>query len=94
VLDYRRQVDDGYWEVGAAYRWLEDDYDFDRRTEESAAPGSFEHETRSFSLGLVGQNRAVGLDWFFSGLLAADRMITLQAVISGSFRVRLRWGGR
>ena len=65
VLDHRRSSEQGWWEIGAAYRWLDDDYDFDRRTTESGSPGSFEHETRSFSLGLTGKSRAAGLGLVF-----------------------------
>jgi len=59
VVDHRQLAEQGWWELGAAYRWLEDDYDFDRRTVESGTPGSFEHETRCFSLGLMGETLRV-----------------------------------
>ena len=54
VANHRSEIDSGWWEAGAVYRRLVDDYDFDRTTIESGAPGSFEHETRSVALGLQG----------------------------------------
>jgi hypothetical protein len=88
VLDHRRSSERGWWEIGAAYRWLDDDYDFDRRTTESGSPGSFEHETRSFSLGVTRKSRAAGLDWFFSGVLAADRLVRSTDLTYGNFNSR------
>lgn len=88
LLDHRQSIEGGWWEVGAAYRWLEDDYDFDRRTEESGTPGSFEHETRSFSLSLLGQKYAAGLDWHFSGVMAADRLVRSTDLTYGNFNSR------
>ena len=32
VLDHRRENAGGWWQLASAYRWLDDDYDFDRRT--------------------------------------------------------------
>jgi len=88
LLDHRQEVDSGWWEIGAAYRWLDDDYDFDRRTQESGTPGSFEHETRSFSLSLLGQSHIAGLDWDYSGMLAADRLVRSTDLIYGNFNSR------
>lgn len=88
LLDHRQEVDSGWWEIGTAYRWLDDDYDFDRRTQESGTPGSFEHETRSFSLSLLGQSRAAGLDWDYSAMLAADRLVRSTDLIYGDFNSR------
>jgi vitamin B12 transporter len=88
VVDHRQQAANGWWELGAAYRWLKDDYDFDRRTVESGAPGSFEHETLSFSLGLIGETHATGLDWAFSGQLLADRLVRSTDLTHGHFNSR------
>jgi hypothetical protein len=88
LLDHRRSTRNGWWEVGTAYRWLDDDYDFDRRTQESGTPGSFEHETRSFSLGLSGQQHAAGLDWQFAALVAADRLVRSTDLVFGDFNSR------
>jgi len=88
VVDHRWSGEGGWMEVGAAYRWLEDDYDFDRRTSESGVPGSFEHSTRSFSLGLTGQQQALGLDWHFSGQFSADRLVRSTDLTNGDFNSR------
>jgi len=88
LVDHRRNVERGWWEVGLAYRWLEDDYDFDRRTIESGTPGSYEHETRSFSLGVTGDARALGLDWAYGGQLIADRLVRSTDLTHGDFDSR------
>lgn len=58
VANHRRdgeRLDDNdtraYTEWGAYYRDVEDDYDFDRRTDESGVPGAFDHRTRSTAIG-------------------------------------------
>ncbi len=88
VIDHRQVVEQGWWEAGVAYRRLEDDYDFDRRTVETGVPGSFEHETRSFALGLTGERRAAGLDWAFSSQLVADRLVRSTDLTYGNFNSR------
>ncbi|MBT8058275.1 MAG: TonB-dependent receptor, partial [Gammaproteobacteria bacterium] len=88
VLDHRWSDAGGWWEIGAAYRRLEDDYDFDRRTEEAGTPGSFEHLTRSFSLGMAGLRRAAGLDWHFAGQFSADRLLRSTDLTNGFFNSR------
>src|SRR5690606_8316024 len=47
LADHRRELQRGWWQLTAAYRWLDDDYDFDRRTPDLGGPGSFEHKTRN-----------------------------------------------
>ncbi len=88
LVDHRWSNQRGWLEVGAAYRWLEDDYDFDRRTVESGQPGSFEHETRSFSAGLAGMQSGLGLDWHFSGQFSADRLVRSTDLTNGDFNSR------
>lgn len=88
LLNHRWSNDDGWWEVGGAYRWLDDDYDFDRRTDEAGTPGSFEHETRSFSLGVAGQQQVSGLEWIFSGQFSADRLVRSTDLTYGDFNSR------
>ena len=88
VLDHRWSNQRGWVEVGTAYRWLEDDYDFDRLTVETGGPGSFEHATRSFSLGLAGLQQALGLDWYFSGQFSADRLVRSTDLTHGNFNSR------
>ena len=71
-----------------AYRRLEDDYDFDRRTQESGTPGSFEHETRSVSLALTGMQYFAGLDWHISGQFTADELVRSTDLTNGRFDSR------
>jgi len=88
LADHRRNTRNGWWEVGLALRNLENDYDFDRRTQESGTPGSFEHETRSVSIALAGMQRAAGLDWHFSGQFTADRLLRSTDLTEGDFGSR------
>jgi hypothetical protein len=88
LIDHRRTGADGWLEIAGAYRWLDDDYDFDRRTIESGAPGSFEHETRSFSLGLQGMQHVAGIDWHFSAQFSADRLVRSTDLTEGDFNSR------
>ena len=88
LLDHRWSTRDGWWEVGTAWRWLENDYDFDRRTQESGTPGSFEHETRSFAVALSGLQRFAGLDWQVSGQFTSDRLVRSTDLTHGRFDSR------
>ncbi|MEE4219412.1 MAG: TonB-dependent receptor [Xanthomonadales bacterium] len=88
LVNHRVSSRNGWWEVASAYRWLEDDYDFDRRTQESGTTGAFEHETRSFSLALSGMQHYAGLDWHISGQFTADRLVRSTDLTSGSFNSR------
>jgi len=88
VLDHRQDNQRGWWELGTAYRWLKDDYDFDRRTVESGVPGSFDHKTRNFSLALGGLQRVSGIDWNFSGQFAADELVRSTDLTHGDFNSR------
>jgi hypothetical protein len=88
VADHRRSSANGWWQLGAAYRWLDDDYDFDRRSIESGTPGSYEHETRSFSLGLNGARYAAGADWNYGLTFAADRLVRSTDLTHGDFNSR------
>ena len=88
VADHRSSNSRGWWQLSAAYRWLDDDYDFDRRTVDDGGPGSFEHETRSFSLGVNGA-RLVGVtDWTYAVMLAADRLVRSTDLTNGHFNSR------
>jgi hypothetical protein len=53
LANHRREQAAGFMEFGAFYRRLEDDYDFDRTTLETGAPGSFDHETRVVGLRVI-----------------------------------------
>jgi len=88
VLDHRHSSDQGWWQAAGAYRWLEDDYDFDRRTVDPGGPGSFEHETRSFSLGINGVRAATHMNWTYAAMLAADRLVRSTDLTGGNFNSR------
>jgi len=88
VVDHRWNTGQGWWSIGSAYRWLENDYDFDRRTQESGVPGSFEHETRNFSLALSGMQEWAGLDWHINGQFTADRLVRSTDLTYGDFNSR------
>lgn len=88
LLDHRRELAQGWWQVTAAYRWLQDDYDFDRRTPDLGGPGSFEHKTRNVALGLAGELRSAVLDWHFSAQLSADHLVDSTDLTGGDFTSR------
>lgn len=88
LADHRRSHARGWWEVTGAWRRLEDDYDFDRRTIETGVPGSFEHETRAAMLGLEGEQRWAGLDWRLSAQYTADRLVRSTDLTGGGFSSR------
>lgn len=88
VVDHYRSNTDGWWQLSGAYRWLSDDYDFDRRTVETGEPGSFEHETRSLSVGINGVQSWGETDWNYAFILAADRLVRSTDLNNGSFNSR------
>jgi hypothetical protein len=88
LLNHRRETDDGWFEVGGYYRRLRDDYDFNRLTSESGAPGSFEHESRVVSVGLQGLRQVGRIGWRFGGQLTKDELVSSTDLTSGSFNRR------
>jgi hypothetical protein len=88
LANHRLDRDAGYLEFGAFYRRLEDDYDFDRRTNESGGPGSFDHETRVYGLGFKGSHQGSTLDWQFAGQLTSDELVFSTDLTEGDFDSR------
>lgn len=88
VLDHRRENAGGWWQLASAYRWLDDDYDFDRRTVDPGGPGSFEHKTRSFSLGLNGVQSGTNVNWNYAAMIATDRLVRSTDLTGGDFNSR------
>jgi len=88
LADHRRELQQGWWQLTGAYRWLDDDYDFDRRTPDSGGPGSFEHQTRNLAIGLAGELNHGPLDWQFSAQLSADRLVESTDLTGGEFNSR------
>ncbi len=89
LVNHRRDYSsDSWWEVGAMYRRLSDDYDFDRTTIESGAPGSFQHETESYALGMQGASRLGAWLWRYGGQIAADELLSSTDLTNGRFNSR------
>ena len=88
LFNNRSEVSSGWWEAGAFYRRLEDDYDFDRTTRESGVPGAFDHETRVFGIGLDGLYRRGSIDWRFAGQATADELVSSTDLTEGDFDSR------
>jgi hypothetical protein len=88
VGNHRVTTSRGWWEIGAAYRRLVDDYDFDRSTIETGVPGSFEHETRNFAIGLQGLSRVGRVDWRYGAQLSSDELVRSTDLTNGEFDTR------
>ena len=86
--NHRHEISRGWWEVGGYYRELEDDYDFDRTTEESGAPGSFEHKTRVYAAGAQGLYRSGKVDWRFGLQATTDELVRSTDLTEGAFNKR------
>jgi hypothetical protein len=88
MLNHRTSTSRGWWEAGAVYRRLVDDYDFDRTTIEAGAPGSFEHETRSYSIGVQGFSQVGRIDWRYGAQLSSDELVRSTDLTNGDFDSR------
>lgn len=88
LADHRQESARGWWQLTAAWRRLEDDYDFDRRTAESGRPGAFDHETRAAMVGLTTEQHLVGVDWLFNAQFTADRLVRSTDLVGGDFASR------
>ncbi len=88
LASHRRERHDGWWQVGGYFRSLDDDYDFDRTTRESGVPGAFEHETRSYGLGLEGLVSGGAVDWRVAAQLAGDELVASTDLTGGDFDSR------
>ncbi len=86
--NHRRDTGAGWWEASGFYRELKDDYDFDRTTEESGAPGSFDHETRVYGVGLQGLQNRGSWDWRYAVQLTADDLVKSTDLVEGDFSSR------
>ena len=88
LANHRHEMSRGWWEVGGYYRELEDDYDFDRTTEESGVPGSFEHKTRVYAIGAQGLYRSGEIDWRFGLQATTDELVRSTDLTEGTFNDR------
>lgn len=88
LANHRQQAANGWWEVGGFFRRHVDDYDFDRTTEESGAPGSFDHETEVYGLGLQGSHDVGAVSWRYGAQVTADELVRSTDLTNGSFNNR------
>ena len=88
AANHRRTTDSGWWELGGFYRGLKDDYDFDRRTSEAGAPGSFEHETKVVGAGLQGLYETGRVSWRYGAQIASDELVRSTDLTNGQFTDR------
>jgi len=88
LVNHRRQSDSGWFEVGGFYRRLVDDYDFNRTTLESGAPGSFEHETKVLGVGFQGLQQVGHISWRYGGQLTSDELVRSTDLTNGLFTER------
>jgi hypothetical protein len=84
----RNYSSDTWWELGAVYRQLTDDYDFDRTTIESGVPGSFEHKTEAYAVGFQGALRVGEWQWRYGGQITADELLRSTDLTNGRFNSR------
>lgn len=88
LANHSADLANGTLELGAFYRRLIDDYDFDRRTQESGTPGSFDHETRVYGIGFDGTIEGGRLEWRFAGQATADELVRSTDLTHGHFDSR------
>ena len=88
LANHRVETGKGWFEVGAYYRKLEDDYDFDRTTQESGGPGAFEHATRVGAVGFQGSYRNGKIDWRYGGQMTGDKLLRSTDLTYGDFTSR------
>ncbi len=88
LANHRRDTGSGWFEASAYYRKLDDDYDFDRTTQESGTPGSFEHATRVYAAGFQGSLRKGAIDWRYGGQLTSDKLLRSTDLTKGRFTSR------
>jgi len=88
LANHRKESSSGWWEASAYYRELEDDYDFDRTTNESGVPGSFDHKTRVYGAGVHGEVARGDWDWNYSAQVASDELVYSTDLTEGTFTTR------
>ncbi len=88
LFNQRRESDSGWFEYGAYYRRLEDDYDFNRANFETGVPFSFEHETRVMGAGFQGLHNTGGISWRYGGQITSDELVRSTDLTNGTFTER------
>ena len=95
LANHRRTISRGWVQMSGFFRQLDDNYDFDRRTKESGAPGAFEHKTENYGFAVEGAVAFAKLNWEFSGQVSKDKLVrstdldttNLDGRYYGSFRI-------
>lgn len=75
LANHRATLNNGWVQMSGFYRQLVDNYDFDRRTKESGAPGAFEHKTENYGLAVEGGFDFVKLNWEYSAQVSKDSLV-------------------
>lgn len=88
LLNHRQATNAGWYAISAYHRSLDDDYDFDRRTKEAGAAGSFDHKTRNWGLGMRGQIDLAGVNYEYAVQHQADELVRSTDLTEGSFHSR------
>jgi hypothetical protein len=88
LANHRKETANGWWEAGGFYRELDNDYDFDRTTQESGAPGSFDHETRVYGAGIHGELGRGNWTWRYAAQLTSDQLVKSTDLTEGGFDSR------
>ncbi len=88
LANHRREHAESAWQLGAFYRRLIDDYDFNRATKESGTPGSFDHETRVYGVGFDGILHGRSLNWHIAGQATADELVRSTDLTNSEFMTR------
>ncbi len=88
LASHRKALRSGWWEASAFYRELDDDYDFDRTTQESGEPNAFEHETRVYAAGVQGQSTHGNWDWNYAAQVTSDELVRSTDLTEGTFTSR------
>lgn len=88
LANYRRDMEHGWFDLSAYYRKLVDDYDFNRNTQETGVPGSFEHATKVAALGLQGSYQRGRVDWRYAVQLTSDELSRSTDLVAGHFTDR------
>lgn len=88
LANHRQQLSEGEIELTAFYRRLVDDYDFNRTTQESNAPGSYDHETRVWGVGIQGRQEMDGWNLRYSGQYSQDELVRSTDLTHGPFTQR------
>lgn len=94
VLNHNQQLTAGEVAVGMYFRTLNDDYDFDRRTVERGAPGSFDHKTENYGFGVTGVQLLDTLSIRYGLQLAQDSLERSTDLLFGDFNRRTHGSAR